>query len=156
MHGRDCGGCKHLDDEVAVGNPIERIRHWPIEAERLRGHIAVEYERGAGKCCGPEWSLVQALSRFRESSTVARGHLDIGKQVMPESYRLRRLHMRKPWHQGACMRQGLFGERTLIGGQGRIERIHDIAHPKPEISGDLVIARARSVQPARRLADQLR
>ena len=38
-----------------------------------------------------------SLSRLRasaEPAAVARSHLDVGKQVMPERHRLRRLHMR--------------------------------------------------------------
>ena len=53
------------------------------------------------------------------------------------------------------MRQRLFGERTLVGGKRSVERVDGVAHPQPEVGRDLIVTRARGVQPARRLADQL-
>ena len=49
MHGGDRSRRQRLHHEVAVGDGVERIRRRPVEAERLRGHVAVEIERGAGE-----------------------------------------------------------------------------------------------------------
>ena len=49
----------------------------------------------------------------------------------------------------------LFGERALIERERGIDRVDRVAHPEPEIGRNLIVARARRVQPSRRLADQL-
>ena len=50
---------------------------------------------------------------------------------------------------------GLAGERQLQPGKPGVELIDGAAHEHPEIDGDLVVARARGVEPARRGPDQL-
>ena len=155
MHGCDRSGSKNLHDEVAVGHRIERIGHRPIEAERLGGHVAVECERGAGERRSAERRFVEPLARVGKPAAVARRHLDIGKQMMAEGHRLRRLHMGEAGHHSAGMRQRLLGERALIAGERGIKRVNGIAHPQPEIGRHLIVARARGMQPAGRLADQL-
>ena len=89
MHRRDGGGGQRLQHEVAVGDGVERIRHRPVEAERLRGHVAVDRERRAGERRGAERHLVQPRLRVGEPAAVARRHLDIGQQMMAEGHRLR-------------------------------------------------------------------
>ena len=53
------------------------------------------------------------------------------------------------------MRQRLFGERALIGASAASSASIGVAHPEPEIGRNLIVARARRMQPACRLADQL-
>src|SRR5580704_15882815 len=91
-----------------------------------------------------------------EAAAVARRHLDIGKKMMAERHRLRRLQMGKTRHDGVSVLERLLGERALIGGERAVDLIDGIAHPQPEIGCDLVVARARGVQPPRRRPDQLR
>ena len=75
--------------------------------------------------------------------------------MMAEGHRLRGLHMREAGHHSARMCERLFGERTLETAKRNIERIDGVAHPQPEIGRHLVVARARGMQPAGRLPDQL-
>ena len=53
------------------------------------------------------------------------------------------------------MLERFFGERALIASERRIDLIDGVAHPEPEIGGDLIVARARGVQPPRGRPDQL-
>ena len=101
MHGGDRGGGEGLQHEIAVGHRVERVRHRPVEAERLRGHLAVDRKRGAGERRGAERGLVQPLARIGEAAAVARRHLDIGEQMMAEGHRLRGLQMREARHHRA-------------------------------------------------------
>ena len=155
MHGGDRGGRQRLQHEVAVGDRIERIRHRPVEAERLRGHRAVDRERGAGERRGAERGFVEPLARIREAAAVARRHLDIGEQMMAEGHRLRGLQMGKARHHGRGMLERLLGQRPLIAGERRVDRVDGVAHPEPEVGRHLVVARARGVQPPGRRPDQL-
>ena len=126
-----------------------------LEAERLRGHVAIDRESGAGERRGAERRLVRPLARIREPATVARSHLHIGQQVVAEGHRLGDLQMGKARHHGSGMLQRLLRERALISAQGLVDGIDRFPDPKPEIGRDLIVARARSVQPPRRRADQL-
>ena len=155
MHRCDRRGGKRLHDEVAVGDGVERIRRRPVEAERLRRHVAVEIERGAGKRGGAERRFVQPSARVGKAAAVARRHFHIGEQMMAEGDRLRRLQMRQPRHHRAGMLQRLRRQRVLKDFERRIDRIDGVAHPQPEIGRHLVVARARGVQPAGGRADQL-
>ena len=113
MHGADRRRRQRLQHEIAVGDGVERIRRRPVEAERLRGHVAIEIERGAGKRRRAERRFIEPLARIREAPAIARRHLDIGQKMMAEGHRLRGLQMRQPRHHGAGMVQRLLGKRAL-------------------------------------------
>ena len=119
MHRVIAAAASVSSDEVAVGYGVERIGHRPVEAERLRGHVAVERKRGAGKRRGAERRFVQPLARVGKPAAVARRHLDIGEQMMAEGHRLRRLQMGEAGHHRAGMRQRLLGERALVSRRAR-------------------------------------
>ena len=156
MHRRDRGCGERFHHEVAVGHRVERIRGRAVEAERLRGHRAVEPEGGAGERRRAQRAFIQALARIGEAAAIARRHLHIRQQMMPERHRLRGLQMREARHDGCGMRQRLFGERALIAGQRRVDVVDRVAHPKLEVGRDLVVARARRMQTPGRRPDQLR
>ena len=156
MHRRDRGCGERFHHEVAVGHRVERIRGRAVEAERFRGHRAVEPERGAGKRRSAERAFVQALARIREAAAVARRHLHIRQQMMPERHRLRGLQVREARHDGRGLRQRFLGERLLIAGQRRVDVVDRVAHPELEVGRDLVVARTRRMQTPGRRPDQLR
>ena len=73
---------------------------------------------------------------------------------MAEGDRLRRLQMGEARHHGFGVRKRLLGERALIVGKRCVNAVDRIAHPELEIGGDLVVARARGVQPPGGRPDQ--
>ena len=75
--------------------------------------------------------------------------------MMAERDRLRDLQMREAGHHGVGMRLGLIDQRALKLAQCRVEAVDRAAHPQAEIGRDLIVARARRVQPSGRRADQL-
>ena len=117
--------------------------------------VAIDRKRGAGQRRGAERRFVQPLARIRKAAAVARGHLDIGKQMMPERHRLRGLQMGEAGHHGSGMFQRAGDQRLLERGQRRIGLVDRVADIEAEIGRDLVVARARGVQPARSRPDQL-
>ena len=155
MHRRDRAGRQRLQHEIAVGDGVERIRHRPRKAERLRRHGAVDRKRRAGERAGAERAFIEPLARIGEAAAVARRHLDIGEQMMAERHRLRRLQMGEARHHGGGVLERLFGQRALIAGKRRIDAVDRVAHPEPEIGRDLIVARARGVQPPGRRPDQV-
>jgi hypothetical protein len=155
VHGCDGRGGQGLHDEVAIGHGVERIGRRPVETERLRRHVPVERERRAGQRGRAERRLIQTLARIGEAAAVARHHLDVSKQVMAEGHRLCRLQMCKSRHDGRGMRQRLFRECLLQDGEAGVDGVDGVAHPQPEVGGDLVVARARRVQASGSGADQM-
>ncbi len=104
---------------------------------------------------GAERAFVEPRARIGKPAAVARRHLHIGEQMMAERHRLRRLQMGEARHHGGGVLERLLGERALIGGERGIDLVDRVAHPQPEIGRDLVVARARGMQPAGRRPDQL-
>ena len=75
--------------------------------------------------------------------------------MVPERHRLRGLQMREARHDGRGVLQRLLGERLLIAGERRVDVVDRVAHPELEVGRDLVVARARRMQPPGRRPDQL-
>ena len=146
---------ERFQHEIAVGHRIERVRGRPVEAERLGGHGAVERKRGAGQRRGAQRAFIAAPAGVGEAAAVAGGHFHIGEQVMAEGHGLGGLQVGEARHHRSGMGQRLLGKRALVGGQARIEPVDGVAHPQPEVGRDLVVARARGVQPPGRRPDQL-
>ncbi len=73
---------------------------------------------------------------------------------MAEGHRLRGLQVRETRHHGRRMFERLLGERALISGERGIDAVDCIAHEQPEVGRDLIVARARRVQPAGGRTDQ--
>ena len=67
---------------------------------------------------------------------------------------LRRLQVREPRHHRCRMFESFFGERALVCGQRCVNFVDRVADPEPEIGRNLIVARARGMQPPRRRADQ--
>jgi hypothetical protein len=73
---------------------------------------------------------------------------------MAERHRLCGLQMREARHHGRGMLQRLLGQRLLVVGEQSVDVVDPRPHPEPEIGRDLIVARARGVQPSGRGADQ--
>lgn len=110
--------------------------------------MAVDREGGARKRRGAQRALVEALTRIADATTIARQHLDIGKQVMAESDRLRRLQVGEARHHRTSVEIGLLGQGELEIGHLLVDGVERVADPEPHIGRDLVIARAPCVQAA--------
>ena len=102
----------------------------------------------------PSGDFVQALAGIGEPPAVARRHLDIGQQMMPERNRLRGLQMGEARHHGVGVLQRPLHQRMLKRGQRRIGLVDGVADIEPKIGRDLIVARTRGVQPACGWPDQ--
>ena len=112
-------------------------------------------ECGAGEGARAKWAFVEPAPAISDATAVAANHFHIGQQVMAEGDRLRRLQVGKARHHGGGMVFGLPDEYGLQLGEAPVEPVEGVAHPKPQIGGHLVVARARRMQAPRRVADQL-
>ena len=156
MHGADRGRRERLQREVAVGR---RCRANWRSAGRSRARAAVA-SRSIGKevpasAAAPSGLSLSRARASREAAAVAGQHLDVGEEMVAEGHRLRRLQMGEARHHRAGVGERLLGQRPLQVGDLRVERVDRVAHPEPEIERDLVVARARGVQPPGIRADDL-
>ena len=74
---------------------------------------------------------------------------------MAERHGLGDLEMGEARHHGCRMKLGLADERRLQRLDRAVEPVDGVAHPELEVGRDLIVARARGVQPAGRRADEL-
>ena len=132
--------------ELAIGRSKPRSR---------RRLVPVDRKRRAGERRRAERAFVERRARVGEPAAVARQHLDVSEQMMAEGDRLRRLQMREARHDGGRMRLGLSCQGELQRRQPLVDGIDRIAHIEPEIGGDLIVPRARRVQPPRRRPDEI-
>jgi hypothetical protein len=119
-----------------------------------RAHVAVDRERSAGKGRRSQRHVVHPLLCIGEAPAVPCRHLDIGQKMMTERHRLRALQMRETRHHRAGVLERLLGQCPLIVGEQPVDVVDARPYPKPEIGRDLVVARARRVQPPGRGPDQ--
>ena len=75
--------------------------------------------------------------------------------MMAEGDRLRRLQMGEARHDHCRALERAGGQRALQRGDLQEDRVDRVAHPEAKVDGDLIVARARGVQPPRRRADDL-
>jgi hypothetical protein len=102
-----------------------------------------------------ERALVQPRPAVGEPPAVARQHLDIGEQVVPERRRLGGLQMGEARHHRRRVLGGAVDQRPHRVGDLRIQPVDRVAHPEAHIRRHLVVAAARGVQALAGLPDAL-
>ena len=154
VHGAERCRRQRLEDEVAIGDGVERIGGRPVEAKRLRRHVAVDRVGRSAERGGTERVLVEALPRILEAAGVASQHFHVGEEVVAEGHRLGVLQVGEARHDGRRFEFGAPHQRQLQSPDLHKQRIDGIAHVQPEVGRHLVVARAGRVQPAGSVADQ--
>ena len=95
MRRADGGGAEVVQDEVAVGDGVDRVRRDAGEAERLGDHAAVGVEVHAGQRAGAERQPRRSASAAKRSASRSRvEHPDVREQVVREVDGLRALQVR--------------------------------------------------------------
>ena len=87
-------GADPVEDEVAVGDGVERVRRDAVEAELGGDHPAVGVEVHAGERARAERQVRDLRPGEAEALAVALEHPDVREQVVPEVDRLRALQVR--------------------------------------------------------------
>ena len=155
MHRRDGGDAEELDDEVPVRYGVDRIGRRAVETKRLGGVVAVDGEGRAAQRGGAERRFVEARAAITDAPAVAANHLHIGQQMVAEGHRLGALEMGETGHDGAGMAFRGVDQGGLEFLDLGVESIERVAHPELEVGHHLVVARARGVELATGLADQI-
>ena len=155
VHHEDGGGGEEFHDVVAVADGIEAVRVDGVEVKLLCHERAVDGERRARKRTRAERHDVGALVDAQEARKVAREHGEVSKHVVREEDGLRALQMRVARHDRVGIALRRLDERTLQVGDAAEHGERLAAHIEVRVERDLVVAAARRVQPAARLADRV-
>jgi hypothetical protein len=113
VEGGDRARGEEFEREIARRDRVEGIRHWPVEAQRLGRHGAVDRERCAGEGGSTERRFIEPLAAIGQTAAVAAEHFDIGQQMMAEGHRLGRLEMGKARHDRVGVLLG-FGDQDAL------------------------------------------
>ena len=151
MHRRDRGGRSVSMTKSRAETASSELRIGPSNSSSFAVMSRSIGNDVPASAAAPSGELLSLILRVVEAVAVALRHLDIGEQMMAERHRLRALQMREARHHGRGVLERLLGERALIVAEQRMDVVDPVAHPQPEVGRDLVVARARGVQPAGRL-----
>jgi hypothetical protein len=153
VHGQGGQRRQVLDQKVAIGHRVQAVAADAREAQQARHVLPVEGIRRAGQRTGAERQHVDARVRVAQAPGVALQHLPVGEQVVPERHRLGALQMGVAGHDRRPERIRDADQRRLQLDDGRAALDQGRSHEQAGVGGDLVVATARRVQSARRLAD---
>ena len=156
MHHEDAGCAEELEDIVAVAHRIEAVVVDMLEMELLLHELPVDGERRARERARAQRHDIAALIDALEAGEVAREHAEIRQQMMAEGNRLCPLQMRIARHDDVrVLRRGL--DECLLQIEDFLLHGHDfLAHIHMRVQRHLIVAAARRMQAAARLADGLR
>src|SRR5437867_5810457 len=143
-----------FDREVAVGDRVEGVSAHRLEPQLASDLRAVDRKGGSGERHGPEREAVHAPPAVGKARAVALEHLEIRKQVMPESHRLSDLQVGETRHHGGGMFFRLIEEPLLQLSREAPDLVDRLAQPQTQIGCDLIVARAGGVQALAGLPDE--
>ena len=83
-----------IEQEIAIGNSVERVRDHTRKAKFGSRHLAIERIARAGKRGSTQWAVVGGIKGGLQARKVAREHPGIRQQVMRQQHGLSMLHVR--------------------------------------------------------------
>ena len=152
MHGEQRAGGAEFDGEIAVAHGVHGIlRELNLavgihEAEQFGDEHAVQRERGTGDRAAAERADVHARVAVPEPFAIAFEHLDVGQQMVCKIDGLGALQVRVTGNDDVGILLAKGDKDALQPGDFAEERGDFIAQPEPRVEGDLVVARAGSVE----------
>jgi len=145
MDHRDTARRQQLDDEVTVGDGIERVRAGCAEAEVASQPGAIDGKATAGERTGAERGDVGTAQRVLDPATVTTDHLDVGEEMVGQQNGLRALRVRVAGHHRIDLLLRPGDQRGLEPGD-RFEQLRSGAsRVEAQIQRNLVIATPASV-----------
>ena len=88
-----------IEQEIAIGNGIERIRDRRGKPKRSGGRITIERIGGACERRRTERIHISCVERLTQAIEIAREHPVVRHEMMREQHRLSMLKMRIAWEQ---------------------------------------------------------
>ena len=146
MHHRNAGGGAEFDGEVTVRDAVQGVAAHSVEAQQLRGVLAVDWVSGASQRGAAQWHAVGALAAIDQALVVAAEHFEPGQQVVTERHRLGGLQVSEAGHDGVRFAFGLLQQAFLQARYFGQDQVDFIAQPQADIGGHLVVTATTGVQ----------
>ena len=146
MHRANGRRVEVIQDEVTVGDRVDRVRRHAVESERLGDHPAVGVEVHAGQRARPQREVRGLIRREAKARAIAIEHPHVRQQVVREVDRLRALQVRVARQRPvgvAIGRVDQHGHQRLDLRDGAERRR---AREQRHIGRHLVVARPRRVE----------
>ena len=155
MGGADGRRVEVVEDEVAVGHGVDRVRGRLREPEPVRVGLAVDLPVEAGQRAGSERHGIGRRAGGLESLRVALEHPEVGEQMVSQIHGLGALEVGVARHSPIGMglrevQQARHQRRDQLPRTGR-----PVSHEQRQVGRDLVVARAAGVELASERADHL-
>ena len=152
VHAEQRARRRELDEDVAIGDGVHGVLRdlRPAlgigEAQRLRGKLAVDRQRGAGDGPGAQRAPVGLGRHLGKTPAVAVEHLEPREQVMRQVHRLRPLQVCVAGNEDVAVRPGHGQQRPLGAGDFFTEYAAGKLEPQPHVGRDLVVPAPRGVE----------
>ena len=140
-------GAQVVQDEVAVGDRVDRVGRDALEAELGRHGAAIGGEVDPRQRPGAERQRRRLLGGEAQPRAVALEHPHVGEQVMAQVDRLGALQVRVARQRPVEVALGGVDQRRHEPGHGAGARQCGLAREERDVGRHLVVARARGVQP---------
>ena len=155
----DCdrrAGVEQVEQEVAIGDGVEGVEGEAPEAEGAGDSRSVDRERAAGERSRAEWHLSRGVMGGLDADAVPQQRLGVGEKYVPGSYGLPALKVRVAGHGIGRVGTGLRRQRLDDLTEQACQRRGGRPCVKPEVEGDLVVARAAGMEAAAQFRFQFR
>ena len=155
VHARHAARVRQIEQKVAVGHGVERVRDDAREAQVGSRHLPIERVRGARERRRAERARVGGATRSNQALEIAREHPRVGQQMMRQQHRLGVLQVRAAGEDDVEVRFGLHHERAAQREVGPHEVGAALLGEQARVGGHLVVAAAPRVQSRARIAHAL-
>ncbi len=137
-HGRR--SAQVVEDEVTVGDTVDRVRGHVGEAEFGRDCAPVGVEVGARERAGAQWHDVGGPLNRCEPLTVPQRHPEPGQKVVAQVHRLRALEVRVARQRPVDVPLGGVEQRLAVRRQIALGDLRGLTREHRDVGDDLVVA----------------
>ena len=145
-----------IEQEIAIGNSVERVRDHTRKAKFGSRHLAIERIARAGKRGSTQRAVVGGIEGGLQARKVAREHPGIRQQMMRQQNRLSVLHMRVARQNHLVILLSGIHQHMTKRKIGLHELLGERLDAQARIGRNLVVARTPGMQAFTGLADTAR
>ena len=156
MHRHDGAGVMQIEQEITVGNRIERVGNHACKTKFCSRHLTIERIARTGKRGSTQRAVVSGIKGGLQAYKVTRKHPGIRQQMMREQHGLSVLHMRIARQNHLVVLLGRIHQYMAQLKIGLHELLGQCLDAQARVGRHLVVARTSGMQALASLADATR
>ena len=156
MHRHDGAGVMQIEQEITVGNRIERVGNHARKAKFGSRHLAIERIARTGKRGSTQRAVVGGIKGGLQARKVAREHPGVRQQMMRQQHGLSMLHVRIARQNHLLVLLGRIHQYMTQLKIGLHELLGQCLDAQARVGRHLVVARTSGMQALASLADATR